>query len=339
MLIDSTRPTGFSLIACIAHTAAFVLAITGASVSAQEKVTYNMSWLPQGSTAGVPIAIDQGYFKEVGLDVEAVRGYGGSRTVNEIDQGKFEFGYGDPISIVLNRAQGGKTRLIGVINSRWPGSICYVEGRQKPTGLDSLKGLAMGGGSASPVQTVLPAWLGLNDKPRDHIKLVKMDPTVIDAALIEGKIDLAECWAGSNLPLLTKKGRDAGVTIKSIALADHKLDVYGSGFTATEELLAKKPEVARRFLRAAYRGYDFMQKNPERAADIMVKMYSVLDRGVVLQQIQDINVLIADAGASDKRMGFIRDDRAAATVKFIDTAYDLKGKVKAGDIYSNDYLK
>lgn len=309
------------------------------TASAQEKVSFNMSWLPQGSTGGVLIAIDQGFYKDVGLAVDAVRGYGGARTVNEIDQGKFDFGYGDPVSIVQNRAQGGKTRLIGALNTRWPANICYVGSRHKITNLDQLKGLSLGGGATSPVQALLPAWLELNGKPRDHIKLLKMDPTVIDAALIEGKIDLAECWHGSNRPLLVKKAKDAGHAVESMAYAAHKLDVYGSGVVATDEFLAKRADTARRFLRATYRGYDFMMKNPERSADIIVKMYSVLDRDVVLQQIRDINELIVDKDAAGRGMGFIRDDRAASTVKFIDAAYDLKGKVKANEIYSNDYLK
>lgn len=322
---------------------AAIVGLTGAMFAgasgAQEKVTFNMSWLPQGSTGGVLIAIDQGFYKEVGLAVDAVRGYGGARTVNEIDQGKFDFGYGDPVSIVQNRAQGGKTRLIGALNTRWPANICYIGSRHKIASLDNLKGLSFGGGATSPVQALLPAWLELNGKPRDHIKLLKMDPTVIDAALIEGKIDLAECWHGSNRPLLAKKAKDAGHAVESIPYAAHKLDVYGSGVVATDEFLAKRADTARRFLRGTYKGYDYMMKNPERSAEIIVKMHPVLDRDVVLQQIRDINELIVDKDVANRGLGFIRDDRAASTVKFIDTAYDLKGKVKANEIYSNDYLK
>ena len=82
-----------------------------------------MAWLPQGSQAGIIVAIDLGYYEDVGLDVEVVRGFGGIRTVNEIDQGMFEFGYGGPLAVLLNRAHGGRTRMIGSINSRWPAGL------------------------------------------------------------------------------------------------------------------------------------------------------------------------------------------------------------------------
>ena len=106
--------------------AAFALALGTAPALAQEKVTYNMAWLPQGSSIGVIVAQDKGYFREVGLDTNIVRGYGGNRTANELDQGQFEFGYVDPISLILNRSNGGKIKMVGAINTRWPAGVCYV---------------------------------------------------------------------------------------------------------------------------------------------------------------------------------------------------------------------
>ena len=71
-----------------------------------------------------------------------MRGYGGNRTANELDQGQFEIGYVDPISLVLNRSNGGKIRLVGAINTSWPGGICYVEQGQQEKSLDDLQGAA-----------------------------------------------------------------------------------------------------------------------------------------------------------------------------------------------------
>ena len=50
-------------------------------------VQFNMAWLPQGSMAGIFVAIDKGYFADAGLNVEPVRGFGGMRTANELDPG------------------------------------------------------------------------------------------------------------------------------------------------------------------------------------------------------------------------------------------------------------
>jgi NitT/TauT family transport system substrate-binding protein len=313
-----------------------LLAATGAF--AQEKVTFNMSWLPQGSVVGVAVAVDQGWFKEAGLDVTMIRGYGGNRTANELDQGQFEVGYVDPISLVLNRGNGGTIRLIGAINTEWPGGVCFNSGKHKVKTIDDMKGLQMGGGSASPVQQVVPAWLELNGKPRDFIKMLRLDPAVVDVSLIEGKIDLAECWRASNRSVIKKQAKATGIEVGWVEYEQYKLNAYGSGFAAREETIEKKPDMLHKFMAAAYRGYDFARGKPDQAAEIMVKMFPTLDRAVVLDQIHDINKLVVDKDVADKGLGYLREDRMSSTVSFVDRAFDLKGKVKLADTYTNALL-
>lgn len=307
--------------------------------AAQEKATYNMAWLPQGSSIGVIVAQERGFFREAGIDLSIVRGYGGNRTANELDQGQFEFGYVDPVSVMLNRANGGKIRMVGAINTRWPAGICYSTKKVQPKSIDDLKGLQMGGGAASPVHNVVPAWLEQNGKPRNAIRLLRMDPAVVDAALIEGKIDLAECWRASNRAVMQKQAAAAGVTVGWIEYSDHGLDAYGSGFAASEDTIQKRPDLVRKFLKASYRGFELAMANPEQAADIMVKSFPTVDRAVALQQIREIGELIVDAQVRDQGLGHLRDDRMRATANFVDKAFGLGGKVAAQDLYTNTLLK
>src|SRR6516162_7197744 len=168
----------------LAVVSAWLLAAMAAQ--AQEKLTYNMSWLPQGSSAGPIMALDRGFFKEAGLDISIVGGYGGNRTANDLDQGQFEVGYVDPINVILNRSNSGKIKMIGAINTQWPAGICWVTSRMQVKTLDDLKGRTLGGGSASVVHNIFPVWLEMNGKPPDVVKLVRMDPAVVDVSLIEG---------------------------------------------------------------------------------------------------------------------------------------------------------
>ena len=318
-----------------------MLLATAAAFQAQgqEKVTYNMSWLPQGSSIGVMLAQERGWYRESGLDVNIVRGFGGNRTANELDQGQFEFGYVDPISLILNRSNGGKIKMVGVINSRWPAAICWISDRMQVKSLDDLRGKQLGGGSASPVHNVVPAWLEMNGKPRDFIRLLRLDPAVISSSLVEGKIDLVECWKASDRAVMQRTAAAAKLKVAWIDYADYGLNAYGSGFAASEATINGKPELVRRFLRGAYRGFQEAIANPEQAADTLVKMFPIVDRGLALQQIREIGELIQDPAAGPQGLGYIRDDRIRSTLGFVDKAYDLKGKVRAEDIYTNQLLK
>ena len=114
---------------------------------------------------------------------------------------------------------------------------------------------------------------------------------------------------------------------------------YGPGLATTDERIAKNPDLGRRFLKATYRGYQYAIDNPEAAADIMVKQFPTVDRNVGLQQIREINALIVDPNARDKPLGYLRQDRMASTEAFVDKAFGLNGKVKATDLYTDDFVK
>ncbi len=94
----------------------------------------------------------------------------------------------------------------------------------------------------------------------------------------------------------------------------------------------------RAFLASAYRGYDFARSNPEQAAEIILKMYPTLDAQVALEQIRGTNDLITDKGLADKPLGHLREDRMASSLAFVDKAFDMKGKVKLQDIFTNEFL-
>jgi NitT/TauT family transport system substrate-binding protein len=314
------------------------LLISVSHAAAQQKVTYNMAWLPQGSSIGVMVAQEKGFFRDAGLDVNIIRGYGGNRTANELDQGLFEFGHVDAISMLLSRKNGGKIRFVGATNTRSPAAICFIKERRQPKGLDDLKGLSMGGGSASPVQQVVPAWLELNGKPKDFVRLLRMDPAVVDSSLVEGKIDLAECWAASNRAVILKLAKAANVTVGWIDYSAYGLNIFGAGIATRDEIIKNDPEMVRKFLKAAYKGYEFAIAQPEQAADIMVKMFPNADRGISLQQIHEIDDMIVDPEVRDRGLGYVRADRMRSTVQFIGKAFELNGAVKAEDTFTNDFL-
>ncbi|RFB68672.1 nitrate ABC transporter permease [Herbaspirillum sp. 3R11] len=307
---------------------------------AADKVKFNLAWLPQGSTGGILVAIAKGFYAEAGLDVSAVRGYGGQRTVNEIDQGLFEFGYGDPISVMLNRAQGGKTVMVGTINTRWPAALCYIDKPerklQKPA---DLKGLSLGGGAASPLQNIVPSWLQANKLPADHIKLLRLDPSVINSSFLEGRIDLAECWEGANKPILEALLQKDGKKLGWMRYRDFNLNLYGNGIVTTEKLVASNPDLVKRFVQATYRGFEYQRTHAKEAADAIAAQQKLMDKGILLQQITETNQIIDDPEADNKKLGWMRADRMQATVDFVKKAFNLQAPIKANDIYTNKFVE
>lgn len=312
---------------------------TFSGVAQEKPIEFNLSWLPQGSTAGVIVAAHNGYYKDEGLDVKPVRGFGGVRTVNEIDQGLFQFGYGNPDGIVVNRANGGKVRLVGSINAMNPGGICYVKERRNLTSLKDMKGLKLGGAAGTPVHVTFPAMLAEQGLPADHVEIIQLQGSVVTAALLDGRIDIYECWRGSGKPLLDNQAKQAGLTIGFLSYEDLGQKTLGSGIATTDMIIAQKPDLVEKVLRATYRGYKFILDNPEKGADIVVGMFPEVNRSAVLAQIKDINELIMGPGTAEHGMGYVDPKRAADLVSFISMANKLGNKVRPEDIYTNKFIK
>lgn len=293
-------------------------------------VKYNMSWLPQGSQIGVITAIDKGFYKAAGIEVEPVRGFGGIRTVNEIDQGMFEFGYGDPVAVALNRANGGGARMIGIINQRWPAGLCFIPERHHLSQPADLKGLKVGGGQNSPVQALLPVWLGRNGVDPKTVQILQLNPSVIVASLIEGKIDAAECWRGNSYPQFQMEARRAGLGLDWLEYAKFNLDIYGSGLVTSDRLIHENPGLVRKFAAATLKGYRYAIDHPAEARQMLLAHFPMLNPDITDAQIHDLAGLMQAPGDS----GSIDPGKMERTYAFIAAGYPLKGKVAAGDLYA-----
>jgi NitT/TauT family transport system substrate-binding protein len=311
-----------------------MLFIPACSNESGESITFNMSWLPQGSMSGVIVAIDQGFYREAGLEVEATRGFGGIRTANEIDQGLFDFGYVDALGVILNRNNGGRTRLVGGINERWPAGLCYVEERHQLLEPKDLVGLTVGGGQNSAVQVSLPLWLERNGVRRDAISLLQLAPSVIGVSLVEGTIDAAECWLGNSVAVFQQTAAEAGLTIDWLEYGDFNLDIYGNGIVTSERLIEEQPETVRKFLAATYRGYTWARDNPQGAAAILVKHYPELDPEITLQQVNEIVELMTGWNG----LGWLEEAKVARTLEFLAAAYSIDDAMTIDDIYTNEFL-
>jgi NitT/TauT family transport system substrate-binding protein len=297
-------------------------------------VRFNMAWLPQGSMAGIFVAIDKGYFAEAGLDVQPVRGFGGMRTANELDQGMFEFAYIDPLSVALNRSKGGAVRMVGGINMRLPAGACFVKERHNIAAPADLAGLRFGAGQSSMIQALLPAWLKGNGVDPARVEQIQLDPAIVVSSLVEGRIDAAECWLGNSMALFDKAAKAKGVTIGRIAYADFGLDVYGSGFATRDALIDKDPELVRAFLKAAYRGYADAARDPKAALAITRKHYPLLDEAVTERQIRETAALMAAEGGSHR----LNPAKIERTVTYLQASGQLQGFDQAPQLFTNAFL-
>jgi len=89
------------------------------SASAQDKVIYQLDWLPGGDKAPIYVCINEGFCADAGLDVSIAPGRGSSEAITKIATGASDIGSaglgalmaaaateGVPVTAVMSRRQG-----------------------------------------------------------------------------------------------------------------------------------------------------------------------------------------------------------------------------------------
>jgi NitT/TauT family transport system substrate-binding protein len=109
---------------------AMLAAFAQAPVSAADKVTLQLNWLPSGQLAAVYAGRERGLFTQRNIDLEIKRGQGSTDTLTKIVTGAAEFGYVDIANLMMvDDAMVGKVKAIMSLFSKSPHAIITTTDR------------------------------------------------------------------------------------------------------------------------------------------------------------------------------------------------------------------
>jgi NitT/TauT family transport system substrate-binding protein len=113
---------------------------------------------------------------------------------------------------------------------------------------------------------LLTALLKKHNIPEKDVEVVVVGADF--SPLLTGQVDAFTGWLTSTTAI-----KALGQPPVTLRLWDAGVQLYALPLYATKDTIAKKPEMLDGFLRAQGRGYAFAQKDPEKAADLLVKEY------------------------------------------------------------------
>ena len=254
----------------------------GTTVEKQEleKVTFVLDWTPNTNHTGLYVALEKGYFEEAGLDVEIVQPPEDG-AVSLVASGKAQFGisFQDSLAAALSGEQAlPVTAVAAVIQHNTSGIISRAgEGMDRPKGLEGHTYATWNGAiELATVEEVMKVDGG------DYGLLQLIPSTVTDevSALRAESVDalwIYYGWAGVKTEL-------EGLETDYFAFAeiDPVFDYYTPVIISGDKFLEENPEIAKAFLSAVSKGYEFAIKHPEEAADILCDAASELEPELVL---------------------------------------------------------
>jgi len=321
-----------SLISLVTLLVLVALGAATGPASAQEKVSLRLDFIVNGYHGPFFTALGKGYYREEGLDVEIVRGFGSGDTVKRVGAGANTFGFADFFTTVKGVSEGASVKAIGACLGDGPGAIIAL----KKSGIRSLKDLEGRSVASSPGNAFglqLPAVFKAAGLDFGKVKYTEMDIVLKSSALMAGKVDSITGITISEVPAFKVKG----VEIDVIEYRDH-LKIVGSGFIAHHDTLRGKPDTVRRFLRASFRGARDFVRNPAEAVEFLARSHPEIDRATYLEQANSSLTLWASGVAKEKGFGWLDEPKVHTTIEVAAQAYKLPRRVSAGDFYTNEFL-
>ncbi len=226
-------------------------ASNGASAGATQHATLVLDYLPGPVHAGIYYALEQGYYKDEGIDLRIIQPTTTADTLKLMEAGKADFGIADGVDVASQIAQGRSAKGIMALTEKPSGAVIVrVKDNIKTpadlnggtvgwTGVPSDKVIAntvitSGGGNVSTIKFVLIGYNGVQDLTNGKVK----------AFIGFGPAD------GVQLDV-------SGVPSKSFMLSDYGGPEYpGLVVFSTVDKIASEPKLIQGFVSATIKGYE-----------------------------------------------------------------------------------
>lgn len=317
--------------------AASFLGLCAPAAVAQEKVILTLNWTPYGLHVGPVLARERGLYKAAGLDVDIVRGYGSGESVKRTAMGATTFALADAGSVILGRDKGLLTRQIATILDRSSDSMYFRKGAgiTKPK---DLEGKTIGIAAAESHLAYFPVFAKNAGIDVTKVKWVTFTPPAKIPSLMGGSVDAVMTYTTEE-PTLDVAAQKNNTAWAKFPFSDYGVDNYSIGIIASDELIAKNPELVRKFVNATITGYAMAVEDPGAAADAFVKAFPETSRALILAQWRIVADHFLTDTAREKGYGFIREDKMAVTLDLTRKFTKVEKPIVAKDIYTMEFLK
>ncbi|MBI2881950.1 MAG: ABC transporter substrate-binding protein [Candidatus Tectomicrobia bacterium] len=324
-----------SLVCLIALIWMLVLGVARGAEKTQIRFAEN--WVMSGEHIGEFVALEKGWYTAEGVDIEIRRGHGAVDTYKRVTAGDLDVGRSVMVSVALGRAQGAKAKIVQVTMHTSPYGLAFLKGVgiEKPKDLEGRK-VAIPSGSS--VLQFWPAFAKVNRIDLQRTPIIHMGPAALVPSLAAGKVEATDAWLNSLLAFeeaAVQQGRQIGHFLWS----DYGLsDMYGSAFVASDDTVAKRPQLIQKFIRATVRGTSWAFENPKEGVDIFMKHNTTSKRSIIEAQWKYMKRLSFDGHTQQEGLGHVNAGKIARALKLVDQYVGLKTPVKAEDLYTNEFI-
>lgn len=300
---------------------------------AEDQVNVRFSWKLKGEYGPIYLAQERGLFAAKGLSVKLGEGAGAPAALGALLQGQEDVVILPGIFAISAIQKGMPIKLIAIYHAKTPVVIISQPDKPIQTPKD-LEGKSIVVSVGETGTSYLGTFAAQNGIDIEKIKRVQVDAQARVNYFLQKQVDLVSVYRSNDLPALEKK---TGIKYPLVDMAKYGLAVPGLAAVSSDAIIAKKPDVLRRFLAAVDQGVDATKKDPKAASEALLKAWAAgpsLD--VVEAQVKATIDAIEDVPGHS--VGWMDAKQITGSLDLLKTDEDIGTPKPAQVFFTNDLL-
>lgn len=308
--------------------------------AAETDIKFTLDWKFEGPAAGFLLAIDNGYFKEEGLNVTIDTGAGSRESIPRVATGAYQMGFGDVNALIkfLDEDPAQKVKAVMMIYSKPPFAVIGRKAQGITDDPKSLEGKKLGAPPPDAAFGQWPAFVEVADIDTSKITIENVGFPVREPMLAQGAVDAIFGFSFSSVLNLKAQGIPAD-DIVTILMADHGLDLYGNAVMVNEDFAASNPDAVKGFVKALAKGFAAAVADPAAGVDAVMKRNEILTKEIEVERLEMANAMnIKTPWVVENGFGGIDEAAMDKSIELLKVSMGLKGSLKAADVFDSSYL-
>ena len=325
----------------IAGATALTLIGLATAASAADDVRLRLNWMYYGSHAGFALGKDKGYYKDAGINLDIRSGNGSSSAHRLVANGDSDFAYGSCSAMVKLASQGAPLISVAVIDAMGTEAV-IVRPDAGVKALKDLKGKKLLTTANAGVNTFFPIVLANGGLSEGDVNLTNVPDGALVSSYLQGAGDAVGMLGGlDDKPAEIKaNGGDTPVTFP---YSDYGVNQVGYCVVTRKDLVAKNPDLVKRFVQATIKSYAEAEKNPDAAISSMADIVGgsmAEDQGKAqARAVLDVTLSVLYSKANtEHKLGLNVASDWADMIALMKKYNDLDPNADPATFYTNEFV-
>jgi NitT/TauT family transport system substrate-binding protein len=304
-----------------------------------DKIKFSLEFRIYGGNAPMFLGIDNGIYRELGLDISFDGTSGSGDSVTRVASGVYNFGFADASTVVEFGARNPAVapKLIMTVFDRFPAVVLSLKKKPIKT-LQDLVGAKLGTGTADAGGKILPALLARNKIDPASINRVMIDVKLRDTMLLRGDVDAVIAFDYTAVFNLL----DAGVKLDDINLlyfSQFGFDFPGNALIASPATIEANPDLVRRVALAMARAWVAGARDRSGAIEAVAKRERLLKADTERQRMDwVIDRLILTPSVRANGLGYFDPERMRKGLGVLAEGLQLAKTPTFEEVYDGRFL-